>query len=236
MKYYLNISMAALLVMLLLGACKKEKQDPEEDLPESKITLTKAADDNTGWRLEIQSSLPYTPESVWIDLNNNGVKDNGEGLAKAGTSETFPLSAKTITVYGKVYTLICNNNKLTSLNVSGNKYLSYLSCTGNELTQLDVSKSEGLRTLLCNSNKLITLDLSKNTDLNHIYVARNAIAGENMKQFLNNIPARPSDGKGILRLMEAPDGNSRPAAADLNACKGKNWIIQEWKDSQWKEM
>ena len=58
--------------------------------------------------------------------------------------------------------LSCNENQLTSLDVSKNSALTYLSCYGNQLTVLDVSKNTSLTKLFCDSNQLTSLDLSKN--------------------------------------------------------------------------
>ena len=58
--------------------------------------------------------------------------------------------------------LLCNNNALTSLDVSKNKNLNYLSCYKNRLTKLDVSNNINLDVLYCDVNRLTGLDISKN--------------------------------------------------------------------------
>jgi len=61
--------------------------------------------------------------------------------------------------------LFCDNNQLTTLDVSKNTALTVLVCGDNQLTTLDVSKNTALTWLGCGSNQLTTLDVSKNTAL-----------------------------------------------------------------------
>ena len=61
--------------------------------------------------------------------------------------------------------LFCNNNQLTSLDVSGCTALTMLLCDGNQLTSLDVSNHAILQQLSCYKNQLTSLDVSKNTEL-----------------------------------------------------------------------
>ena len=56
-------------------------------------------------------------------------------------------------------------SKLNSLDVSCNKALKHLQCTKNGLTSLDVSSNEALEQLVCNGNPLTELDVSKNDKL-----------------------------------------------------------------------
>lgn len=71
--------------------------------------------------------------------------------------------------------LSCNENRLTSLDVSKNSALMYLSCYGNQLTVLDVSKNTSLTKLFCDSNQLTSLDVSKNNALNILWCNNNQL-------------------------------------------------------------
>ena len=71
--------------------------------------------------------------------------------------------------------LLCQNNQLTSLNVSKNTALEELDCGDNQLTSLDVSANTALKQLYCMNNPLTALDVSANTaltDLNCINTQR----------------------------------------------------------------
>ncbi len=61
--------------------------------------------------------------------------------------------------------LHCNNNQLTSLDVSNNTALTYLDCSYNLLTSLDVSNNTALTHLYCSYNLLTSLDVSGATSL-----------------------------------------------------------------------
>ncbi len=72
-------------------------------------------------------------------------------------------------------TLWCDTNKLPSLDVSNNTALTRLYCYRNQLTSLDVSKNTALKELRCNNNQLPSLDVSKNTALTILYCNDNQL-------------------------------------------------------------
>ena len=59
----------------------------------------------------------------------------------------------------------CDNNVITSLDVSNNLELDGLFCRGNDLTELDLSANTVLESLRCNDNELTELDLSACVEL-----------------------------------------------------------------------
>ena len=68
----------------------------------------------------------------------------------------------------KLSYLECENiSTLTTLNVSGNAELKTLSCEQNALTALDLTNNTALEKLSCGGNEFTTLDLSKNTSLKY---------------------------------------------------------------------
>jgi len=69
--------------------------------------------------------------------------------------------------------LICNNNQLTSINLNTN--LFNLSCWENNLTNLNVSSNTNLTYLYCGTNQLTTLDLSNNTALTNLDCSYNQL-------------------------------------------------------------
>ena len=64
-----------------------------------------------------------------------------------------------------LFGLDCSDNQLTSLDVSQNTALTWLSCINNQLTSLDVSGATALFDLGCNHNQLTSLDVSGATAL-----------------------------------------------------------------------
>ena len=71
--------------------------------------------------------------------------------------------------------LICYGNGITSLDVSNNSKLTYLSCSSNQLTSLNVSNNSKLTYLSCSSNQLTSLDVSNNTALSSLYCYSNQL-------------------------------------------------------------
>ena len=71
--------------------------------------------------------------------------------------------------------LRCENNQLTTLDVSKNTKLIFLYCGSNQLTTLDVSKNTALTKLNCYENQLTSLDVSKNTRLTELDFSYNKL-------------------------------------------------------------
>ena len=74
-------------------------------------------------------------------------------------------SLKGIEYFIPLIKLNCENNQLTTLDVSKNTALKELNCGFNQLTTLDVSKNTALTELDCEKNQLTVLDVTKNKDL-----------------------------------------------------------------------
>lgn len=68
-----------------------------------------------------------------------------------------------ISFFPEVFQLMCNNNQLTKLDLSGNPEMKMLLCYSNRLTMLNVSQNPKLDLLLCFDNLLTSLDVSANT-------------------------------------------------------------------------
>ena len=82
--------------------------------------------------------------------------------------------------------LECDNNQLTSLDMSKNIALKELHCPGNQLTSLNVSKNTALEILNCERNQLTRLDVSNNTVLIDLSCGTNQLTSLNMKNGLTD--------------------------------------------------
>lgn len=110
--------------------------------------------------------------------------DWGEGKPQTSTvgkntkfSYKYKTNTKhTITITGNyIPELNCDNNELTSLDVTQNAFLTSLSCEKNKLSSLDVSNNKVLRDLLCDYNQLTSLDISENTALIRLWCKNNQL-------------------------------------------------------------
>lgn len=185
-----------------------------EDIPRITFTTNKAAGSTVS--LIIDAEAADRP-GIWIDLNNNGMKDAGEeniGFLDSSNSGFYTISSSTATVYGKVTafsfdkgltlpdikiktvdasghttltSLQCPNNEITELNVSGATALKYLNCTGNRITALDVSQSPALLRLQCGLNELTALDVSQNTNLERLACYNNKLTALNISGSHNKL-------------------------------------------------
>ncbi|MDO4790576.1 MAG: hypothetical protein Q3998_06395 [Porphyromonas sp.] len=144
----------------------------EEDLPFMTLTTRKTE----GEWIELRTDAkPEDRPHVWIDLNNNRIKESNEKVKLFEGFARYRLGSQTIAVYGKVTVFVCREQEITSLDVSNNTALEGLSCGDNHLTSLDVSKNTALDWLNCGKNRLTTLDVSRNTILTLLACAYNGL-------------------------------------------------------------
>ena len=105
--------------------------------------------------------------SVGVDTNEDGEISYAEAavIKKLDVHEMSISDMTGIEAFVNLDTLLCNNNLLNSLDVSGCTALSWLDCYWNQLTSLDVSGCSALTTLLCSNNQLTSLDVTGCTAL-----------------------------------------------------------------------
>ena len=170
----------------------------------SKMILTTAKNVGMAINLSIDAAEADRPD-VWIDLNNNALKDEGEAVTKFGSHEPYIMGAQTITVYGKVKTLNCHSNQLTFLDVSNNTALEFLACHSNQLISLNVGKNIALGYLCCYQNK---------------------ISGSNMTELVNSLPDRKGLTPGVFMVFyTGGEEQNIINAAQAATAKSKNWNI-----------
>lgn len=176
----MKTKLSLLVLIAFLFSCESKDNDDILDKQNSKLsdkitlTTTKPVGESLVFAINAAES---DKSSVWIDLNNNGVKDSGEAVTKFGVEEdvSYNLGSSTISIYGKITMLYCYSNQLTSLDISKNTTLQMLDCNENKLTSLDVSKNTALTMLYCSYNQLSSLKLSKNTALTELWCDGNKL-------------------------------------------------------------
>ncbi|MFD1615070.1 T9SS type A sorting domain-containing protein [Gelatiniphilus marinus] len=116
------------------------------------------------------------------DSMGDGIANNGSVFTDRITSvrsliiNDMAISDLTgIEAFNSLETLICSNNKLTSLNVSNNNNLQTLLCGANQLTALDVSSNLNLEDIDCSSNQILTLEVTNNSLLKKLNTSNNRI-------------------------------------------------------------
>jgi Leucine-rich repeat (LRR) protein len=91
-----------------------------------------------------------------------------------------------ISMCPKLKILNCGANQLKELNLTNNKELLMLFCWINEIKQLDITNLSDLETLACSSNFLTSLDLSKNLKLKRLDIADNNFSKQDLS-FLSRL-------------------------------------------------
>ena len=131
-------------------------------------------------------------------------------------------------------TLLCANNQLIELLMSGNSRLKVLDCNSNKLVNMDISSLIALEILICQDNELTGLDLSNNVALKFVDCSGNRLTGLNMSNntqltelnCMNNELATLEIGSAVLTNLNCSDNqltglelNESTALANLN-CSG----------------
>ena len=172
-------------IIALLSSCTSDSPDGDtgRGTPGSyRIVITLLPKDQMKISLAI-SADEANREHVWVDLNQNGKKDNGEQVTDFEEEENiasatsmydrerkvpYTPSSSIVTIYGKISGLNCTGNNITQLDVSQNRLLKYLSCADNPLTVVDVEKNSGLKVLNCGSTDIQHLNVTQNKKLERL--------------------------------------------------------------------
>lgn len=121
-------------------------------------------------------------------------------------------------------TLMCYDNNLSSLNVSGNMAMKQFWCYENNLTSLDVSQNTALEGFGCHYNQLSEIDITNNTALLDFDCTGNQLTELNVTQntaltFLsvreNNLTELYLDPNTALETLEC--NNNQIAFLDLTS-------------------
>ena len=119
------------------------------------------------------------PDNIFRPHVSSNFDTNGDGylikqeirdaIAIAVSSKSIS-NLKGIEHFTSLQALACNNNNLTSIDISKNTLLTSLYCENNKLTSLNVSNNKQLQILSCSGNgSLTSLNLTNNTALQELY-------------------------------------------------------------------
>ncbi len=154
-------------------------------------------------------------------------EDGKVPTAKIREIKTLSISAKGITDISGIEdfinleTLGCNENLLTTLDLSANSNLKILSCSANRLSQLDLSTNTKLQSLSCIDNQLTVLNL-KNEN-NSILSTVVTLNNPNLRCILIDNEDLAIQGQGVYSAW-TKDGFSR-YTEDCNVDVTKRYTI-----------
>ena len=125
--------------------------------------------------------------------------------------------------------LYCEQDNLSSLDVSKNPALEYLKCEQNNLSSLDVSKNAALKYLNCEQNSLTSLDVSKNEALMYLNCKNNQLTNLNVEYtnidpsfYLSELRAQDNTYSIAVESNRAFDLSTLPGAFDVTKASG--WV------------
>lgn len=171
------------------------------------------------------SHTQYTPipdvnfEQALIDLGlDTGNPDGSVFTNNIDSVTSLNLEQKNITNltgiedFISLEILICNQNLLTTVDLSNNINLKVLHIYECQLTELNLTQNPLIEYLFCNSNKLTTLDLSKNLNLLTLHCYDNRLT------FLDI-----SQNTGLLNLDCGY--SNQLTSLDVSHCKSLNFLF-----------
>lgn len=154
-------------------------------MPESTISIgsfTANAAEVAAESVKINES--YFPDAIFRQYIADNFDKDGDGVLSAeeiaavteiDVNKMGISSLIGVEYFTELTSLSCDNNQITSINISNNKNLSRLYFDNNLLTTLDVSNNQNLTIIHCDSNLLTAIDLSNNTELTYFSCYDNQI-------------------------------------------------------------
>ena len=151
---------------------------------------TYVPDDNFEAYLEANGMGNGTPNDDYVTTANissvTTLDVSGKSIADLTGIEDFTalthiecqnnlISSLDLTYNTNLNHLECWNNNMTNLNVNSNINLTHLECWDNNLTSLDVTNNQNLESLYCSINSLSSLNVGNNTNLTLLECAENSL-------------------------------------------------------------
>jgi hypothetical protein len=194
-----------LLTSALLSQCKKDEPDIGVKIP-----------DNHFFNALVE---------LGIDKNNDGIinRSEAEAITLLELEQKNISNMSGIEAFINLELLNCSNNLLTSLDVSNNTALIFLSVASNQLTALDISANTALNGLDCGDNKLSALNVSQNIALQYLSCYDNQLTSldvsnnnELERMHCNRNKLSMLDVSGAVALFELGCMNNRLITLDVS--------------------
>jgi|LSQX01.3.fsa_nt_gb hypothetical protein len=175
------------------------------------------------------NNLPEKEDEIWIDLNNNGLMDEGEKVKKFGEKVDYILGSNIINVYGPIWTFDCSNNEITDLRIhTAYATLNQLSCYKNNLEVIDLSKCKILNAVSCQNNLLKSIKINNAENLSRLNIYSNLLNLNEMSELVNSLPDRRNKTPGSLVVYYSVNSATQQNQNQFSEyhsqiLAGKNW-------------
>ena len=213
----------ALLVAttVLVGCSKDNNSNPDPNNPKGTPYMIFTTDKKVGSEITLTiDAKEADKKDVWVDLNNNGVYDSGTDVRLSATTAKYRLQGDTVRVYGKVTTFYCNDNEVTSLDVTRNTVLERLNMSHNKIKEVNLHNNTELVYLKVSALPLESLDLTTNKKLKELRFNL-TFSGEKLKKIVSTMH---ENGGGTV-YMNPRITNNEKEKQTMQTLKNKKWTI-----------
>ena len=133
---------------------------------------------------EVDVNAENFPDEVFRSyVSENIDKDQNGSLSQDGINLVFFLNVGKkgisdltgIEYFTKLISLNCNNNNITSLDLSKNTALLGLLCQYNKLTELDLSQNPKMEAVTANDNEIENIKFNENAPIENIELMNNKL-------------------------------------------------------------
>lgn len=213
----------ALLVAttVLVGCSKDNNSNPDPNNPKGTPYMIFTTNKKAGSEITLTiNAKEADKKDVWVDLNNNGVYDSGTDVRLSATTAKYKLRGDTVRVYGKVTTFYCNDNEVTSLDVTRNTVLERLNMSHNKIKEVNLHNNTELVYLKVSALPLESLDLTTNKKLKELRFNL-TFSGEKLKKIVSTMH---ENGGGTV-YMNPRITNNEKEKQTMQTLKNKKWTI-----------
>ena len=183
--FYLTIVIVLLVAISGKGICQSQMtMTTAPKTQEVKILLSGSGRANIDWgdgSIDKIANINSFPEASHSEYSHNYSDTFSHIIILTGTNirgiicDENHLTSLNISKYKPLRVLVCCNNNLKELDISKNTKLMSLSCGGNHSTELNISKNTKLTSLECSRNNLMYLDVSENLKLKYLECNNNQL-------------------------------------------------------------
>lgn len=201
-----------------------------ENKPGLSIITSKPAGSTISLSIRATNNLPENENEVWIDLNNNGLEDEGEKVTKFGEKVDYILNSNIIDIHGPIWTFDCSNNEIVDFKIyTAYSTLNQLSCYKNNLDTLDLSKCKKLNTVSCQNNQLKSIKINNAENLSRINMYSNQLNLNSMSDLVNSLPDRSNKEAGSLVLYYSVNSATQQNQNQLSEYHSRILAEKNWK-------
>lgn len=161
-----------------------------------------------------------------VDNNNEVLTDRITNVISLNITDLSIEDLTGIEDFVNLETLVCSNNRLTSINISANTSLKLLDISSNRIiNEIDVSNNSNLESLFCRSNQISILNLVNNTLLKNLNVSDNQLTNLDLS-VINTVvcPDPQTDPVTPCQNLSIIDVSNNQLIA-LNLANGYNNLI-----------